>query len=56
MKILRCRDAGFDCAHEIRGESEEEILQQAAEHATKDHEIEVTPQLAEQTKSLIKDE
>ncbi|MFQ5856412.1 MAG: DUF1059 domain-containing protein [Anaerolineae bacterium] len=56
MKVLRCRDAGFDCDHEIRAESEEEILQQAAEHARTAHNVEVTPEMAEQVKGLIRDE
>lgn len=56
MKTLKCRDAGFDCAGEIRAESVEEVLQQAAAHAKAEHQIEVTPELAEQLKSLIREE
>ncbi len=56
MKVLRCRDAGFACEHEIRAESEEEVLQQAAEHAQTVHGVEVTPELAEQIKGLIQEE
>ena len=56
MKVLRCRDAGFDCEHEICAESVEEVLRQAAEHAQTVHNVEVTPELAEQVKSLIRDE
>ena len=56
MKTLSCRDAGFDCAGEIRAESAEEILSQAAEHARTEHNVQVTPELAEQLKTLIKDE
>ncbi|MFQ5857020.1 MAG: DUF1059 domain-containing protein [Anaerolineae bacterium] len=55
-KVLRCRDAGFDCEHEIRAGSEEEILQQAAEHARTVHDVEVTPEMAEQVRDLIRDE
>ncbi|MEW6374655.1 MAG: OsmC family protein, partial [Thermodesulfobacteriota bacterium] len=33
MKLIRCRDAGFDCNHEVRAESEEDLLQQVAQHA-----------------------
>ncbi len=53
MKILRCREAGFDCEHEIQAETDEEILQQAAEHVQSVHGLEVTPELVEQVKSLI---
>lgn len=55
MKTLSCRDAGFDCQGELRGATEEEILTQAAEHARTEHKVEVTPELAEQLRKLIKD-
>lgn len=55
-KVLRCRDAGFDCQHVVRAESEEELLQKVAEHAQTVHNVEVTPELVEQVKSLIRDE
>lgn len=56
MKVLRCRDVGFDCDRVIRAASEEEILRQAAEHAQKEHGTEVTSEVAEKIKSLIKEE
>ena len=56
MKVLHCREAGFDCEGVIRGETEEEILQQAAEHAQRDHNVSVTPELATQLRGLIRDE
>ncbi len=56
MKVLHCRDAGFDCEHKIIAESEQQVLQQAAEHAQTVHNVEVTPEMAEQVKSLIKEE
>ncbi len=56
MKTLHCRDAGFDCAGEIRAASEEEILRQAAEHALAAHNVQVTPELAAQLITLIKEE
>lgn len=56
MKTLHCNDAGFECAGVIRGESEEEILSQAAAHARAEHNTEVTPELADQLRTLIKDE
>ncbi|MBD0298194.1 MAG: DUF1059 domain-containing protein [Flavisolibacter sp.] len=55
MKVLRCRDVGFECDKVIRANTEEEVLQQAAEHAQKDHHVQVTPQMAEQIKTLIKE-
>ncbi len=56
MKVLHCRDAGFDCDHEIHAQSEEEVLRQAAEHAKQTHGVEVTPELAAQVQTLIRDE
>lgn len=56
MKTLRCRDAGFDCEGVIQAASEEEILSQAAEHAQAAHNVQVTPELAEQLKTLIEDD
>ena len=56
MKALHCRDAGFDCEHVIRAESEEEVLQQAAEHARAAHDVDVTPAIAEQVRRLIREE
>ncbi|MFD2570953.1 DUF1059 domain-containing protein [Spirosoma soli] len=56
MKTLNCRDAGFDCNAQIKAETEEAILTQAAEHAYSIHGVTVTPELAEGLKSLIHDE
>jgi predicted small metal-binding protein len=56
MKVIRCRDAGFDCDGVIRADTEEELLQQAADHAQTDHNVTVTPEMAEQLRTLIQDE
>ena len=56
MKTLRCSDAGFDCEGEIRGETDAEILQQATEHAHVEHNVNVTPEMAEQLITLIRDD
>lgn len=55
MKVLRCRDAGFDCDAEIRAEHEDEILEQAAEHVRTVHDREVTPELVEQVRGAIEE-
>lgn len=36
-KVLRCGELFPGCSVEARGESEDEILQQAAAHAKRDH-------------------
>ena len=56
MKTLHCSDAGFDCKGVIRANTDEEVLKQAAQHALDVHGVSVTPELAEQLKTLIKEE
>ncbi|MEO6550388.1 MAG: DUF1059 domain-containing protein [Ferruginibacter sp.] len=56
MKTLHCSDAGFDCEGVIKGNTEEEVLTMAAQHALDVHGVAVTPELAEQLKTLIKEE
>lgn len=56
MKTLKCRDAGFDCEGVIKANTEEEVLQQAGKHAQEVHGVNVTPELAEQLRTLIQDD
>ena len=36
-KEMRCADLGMDCSYVARGETEDEVMQQAAEHGKRDH-------------------
>ncbi len=56
MKTLHCSDAGFDCKAVIHAETDEEVLTQAAEHALTVHGTAVTPEMAQQIQTLIKEE
>jgi predicted small metal-binding protein len=56
VKVLKCCDAGFDCDRVVHAETDQELMAEVAEHVTKDHEIEVTPELVEQIKPLVKEE
>jgi predicted small metal-binding protein len=56
MKTLRCRDVGFDCDQVIHADTEEEVLQQAAEHAQRDHNVSVTPEIVAQVRAVIREE
>jgi len=57
MKILRCRDAGFDCNAVMRAETEAQDMQQAAEHAKAVHNMsEIPEQAVAQIRALIRDE
>jgi predicted small metal-binding protein len=56
-KVLRCRDVGLDCEGELRGQTEEEILRQAAEHAQDVHNIrDMSPDLVQKVRAAIRDE
>lgn len=56
MKTLHCSDVGFDCPGIIQADSEEEVLNQAAQHALDAHGVTVTAEMVEQIKPLIKEE
>lgn len=52
--ILYCREAGFDCDTMVAGESADEILTKVRAHAAADHDVVVTPVMADQVRTLIK--
>jgi predicted small metal-binding protein len=58
MYTISCRDVGRDCDCVIQGETEEEIMKNAAEHAVKGHgykeEEIMTPEMKEKIKSHIR--
>lgn len=41
------------CTHVMEAESEEEVMRLAAEHARKDHGMEVTPEIAQKVREHI---
>jgi predicted small metal-binding protein len=54
---LLCREAGFDCSHVIKGNSEEETLNHATRHAQETHGMQpqdISPELTGKLRSLIK--
>ena len=57
MLTITCRDVGQNCDCVIQGETEEELIKNAAEHAVKDHgyteEDIMTPEMKEKIKSQI---
>jgi len=56
-KVLHCRDLGFDCEGVVRAQTEEEVLEQAAEHARTVHNLEeITDEVKAQVRSAIRDE
>lgn len=57
-KSFECRHGGVVCGAKITGDSEEEVLQQAIEHAREKHGVDLTRSttLAKYARSLIRDE
>ena len=56
-KIINCSDMGSDCAFVARGETLEEVLAVGAEHGKEVHGItEITPEMVEMVKGLVRDE
>lgn len=56
-KIVCCRDVGVDCDFVARGETEQEILEQCAEHAKSAHGMaEIPPEIAAIVRSAIRTE
>ena len=56
-KVLRCADVVGSCDFVARGDSEQEILQQASEHARSAHDVnEITPEMADKVRAAIRDE
>jgi predicted small metal-binding protein len=56
-KVVSCKDVGVDCDFVMRGETTEDILQQAAEHARTVHNMtEIPPDIAEKLRGAVRDE
>ena len=56
-KTVSCRDVGMDCDFVAKGETNEDIMQQAAEHARTAHNMtEIPPEVAEKVRGAIRDE
>ena len=56
-KTVNCRDVGVDCDFTATGETEEQVLQQCAEHARTAHGMnEISPELATKVRAAIRDE
>jgi predicted small metal-binding protein len=58
VKRFACRDAGVVCRAEVTGETEEEVLAQAVEHARAKHGVDLSQSttLANYARSLIRDD
>ena len=53
---MKCRDVGFDCDYVVKGNTEQEIMQNAAVHAQRDHKMksdEITDDLKSKVRANI---
>ncbi len=56
-KVLRCNDLMPGCTWEGRGDTEAEVLMQAAEHAKTAHNLtDISPEIISQVRGAIHDE
>lgn len=57
-KSFRCEDAGVVCRAKVTGETEDEVLRKAVEHAREAHGVDLTQSstLVRYARSLIRDE
>lgn len=56
-KILKCNDLNPGCAFEARGNSDEDVLKKAAEHAKTVHKMrEIPADVLDKARSAIRDE
>lgn len=55
MRQLQCRDAGFDCDAVVEAQTTDEVMDQVGAHAKEVHGVDVTPEMAEQVSSKIRD-
>ena len=57
MKTITCREAGFECDYVVKGDTEEEVMKNGAEHAIKEHHMkaeDITPEFKEKVRTLIR--
>jgi predicted small metal-binding protein len=55
MKTLACRDTGTDCDWKASAATEQELLDKAAQHVKSDHHMDLTPEMIEAARKVIRD-
>ena len=56
MKVLYCKDVGFDCGYIATAQNEEELLQQVAEHAEQEHQLrDLSEEVVAQVRAAIRE-
>ena len=57
MKVVRCRDLGFDCKGVVRAPTEQEALKQVASHAKEVHGVDpVPPAVVQKVREVMREE
>jgi predicted small metal-binding protein len=56
MRDFHCSDAGMKCDFVAKGNTDDEVLRQAGQHAQKTHGMQVTPDLEKTVRGLIHDD
>lgn len=56
MKTLACGELMPGCGQTFQGETDDEILAQAGQHAVEVHNLDVTPELVQMVRDHIRDE
>ena len=56
-KVLKCNDLNPGCSFEARGNTDEDVLKKAAEHAKTAHKMkEIPPAVLDKARNAIRDE
>lgn len=55
IKVLRCADLTGDCEFEAIGETLDGVVQEAAAHVKNDHAMNVSAELVERLRSVVRD-
>jgi predicted small metal-binding protein len=56
MKTLACKDTGMQCNWVGRAETEQDLMKQATQHVKDVHKMEVTPEIEQMARKVIRDE
>jgi predicted small metal-binding protein len=56
MKTLACKDTGTQCDWVGRAETEQDLLKQAAQHVKEVHKMDITPEMEQMARKVIRDE
>ncbi len=56
MKTFACKDTGMQCDWTTRGQTEQEVIDQAKQHAKDVHKMDVSAEMEQTLRRLVHDE